>query len=599
MNNEQRSLPALARPDRSFQLQYRSAASERTCAALALLLDEDTGDEARFRAARRLARQGPNVLPALLEALNRRPEFTVPSWPWWPPQYEQCGRLLLHLSREARVRLDALLHHPTVSQPAGPVLWTSVIEAAVHVPREGYESLLRAGLQSPWRSASYAAAIALGNLAGLVTLTEESIMALRTCQCAGQALHLRLAASHALLRHNNSQGVAGLIALLDSSLPDEIRKAAAFVLASESSLRNIDAQHSSQLVQWAVCALRASDADVSLYAAQVLSGIAVPSMLPLLAPVLASDNAQVQIAALSALEEMAARKTLRAAIFQCALPAQVAALLRSDSAEVRRQAAYTLAAFGGGYAMAALGAALLNDDQHGRIAAIEGLRLLPGALRPQRRERITRWLLYVLCEAATSLSGGEVIGQEEAQVTALDSLAYLALQARRRGRRMALRAISEMVWRDGTAPHLLASGSAWVRQRAIEFLGLLDNIPPACLEQVVSILHGDEDSGVRACAAYMLGQMNERSAVPNLLLALRDPDEHVVQTALNTLARLASPNDPIVAYVLRELAASSGKRKRIGDQLARKALSCLASLLDKQMAPGYNTGKIGDDIHDE
>lgn len=561
MNNEQRSLPALAQPAVIHQQQNRPIACERTCAALALLLGEGTGAEARFRAARRLARQGPTVLPALLEALNRCPEFTAPSWPWWPPQYEQCGRLLLHLSREARVRLDALLHHPAVSQPAGPVLWTSVIEAAARVPRENYEPLLRAGLQSPWRSASYAAAIALGNLAGIVTLSEESIMALRMCQDAGQVLPLRLAASHALLRHDNSQGVAGLIALLDSSMPNKMGKAAAFVLASESPLRNIDAQHRSQLVQWAVCALRDNDAEVGLYAAQVLSGIAVPSMLPPLAPVLASENTQAQIAALSALEEMAARKTMRAAVYQCALPTQVTALLHSESAEVRRQAAYTLAALGGGYAMAALGTALLNDDQHGRIAAIEGLRLLPGALRQQRCERITRWLLHILREAAASLSGGEVIGQEEAQVTALDSLAYLALQARR-GRRLALRAISEMVWRDGTAPQLLASGSAWVRQRALEFLGMLDNIPPACLERIISILRSDEDSGVRACAAYMLGQMNEHSAIPNLLLALLDPDEHVAQTALNTLARLASPNDPIVAYVLRELSDSSGKQKR-------------------------------------
>lgn len=555
MNNDQRSLPALAQPEMILRQQNRPIASVRTCAALALLLGEDTGEEARFRAARRLARQGSAVLPALLETLSRCPEFTVPCWPWWPPQYEQCGRLLLHLSREARVRLDALLDHPAVSKPAGPVLWTSIIEAAARVPRAGYESLLRAGLQSPWRSARYAAAIALGDLVGIVALSEQTMMALRTCQCADQALPLRLAASHALLRHGDSQGVAGLIALLDSTVPNEIRKAAAFVLASESPLRNIDAPHRSQLMQWAVSALLDNDADVGLYAARILGGIAVPSMLPLLAPVLASAlsstmnrEATAQIAVLSALEEMAARKTLRVAVYQSVLPAQVAMLLRSDCAEVRRQAAYTLAAFGGGYAMAALGTALLNDGQRGRIEAIEGLRLLPGALRPQRRERITRWLLHALCEAA-------VLGQKETQVTAIDSLAYLAWQARRRGRHAALHALSEMVWRDGTASHLLASGSAWVRQRALEFLGMLDNMPPACLMRIISILHDDKDGGVRACAAYMLGQMNERRAIPDLLLALLDPDEHVARTALNTLSRLASPNDSIVAYVLRELTA--------------------------------------------
>jgi HEAT repeat protein len=565
MNNEQRSLQALAAPAPAPQ-HSRPIARERTCAALALLLGDETSDQARFQAARRLARQGLTVLSMLLEALNRCPEFTGPAWPSWPPQYEQCGRLLLHLSRIARMRLDALLHHPAVSQPAGPVLWTCIIEAAARSPRDDYESLLRAGLQSSWRSARYAAAIALGNLVGIIALSEETITTLRACQCAEQELPLRLAASYALLRHGDSQGIAGLIALLDSSMPNEIRKATAFVLASESPLRNIDAWHRSQLLRWAVAALQDRDANMSLYAADILAGIAVPSTLPLLCSALASGSsptmnrgatnrgATAQIAVLSALEGMAAQKTLRQAVYQCDLPAHIVALLHSESTEVRRQAAYTLAALGGTYALAALGTALLNDDQRGRIEAIEGLRLLPNALCPQRRERITRWLLYVLGEAAASLSGGEVIGQEEAQVTALDSLAYIVWQARRRGRSAALHALSETVWRDGMALQLLASGSAWVRQRAIEFLGMLDEMPSACLGQIISILHNDGDSGVRACAAYMLGQMNERRAIPDLLLALLDPDEHVAQTALNTLGNLASPDDHIVAYVLRELA---------------------------------------------
>jgi len=568
MKNEQQSLQALTRSDVARQQRYCSCTGERTRAALALLLGDDTGVEARFQAARRLARQGAALLPLLLETLNRCPEFTVPSWPWWPPQYEQCGRLLLQFSRAAQMPLDALLHHPDVSQPAGPVLWTSIIEAAARVPRDGYESLLGAGLQAPWSSTRYAAAVALGDLSGIAPLSERTIVALRACQCAEFALPLRLAASHALLRHGDSQGLAGLMALLDASMPDGMRKAAAFVLASESPLRAIEARQRTQLLQWAVTTLQDRDADISLYAADILGGIAAPSTLPLLCPILASDNAQAQIAALSVLEGMATRKTLRLAVYQCALLAQVVRLLRSDIPEVRRQAAYTLAAFGGAYATAALGTTLLNDDQSGRIEAIEGLRLLPGALRPQRRERIARWLLHILREAAAG-------AQEEAQVTALDSLAYLALQARRHGRHAACRALSETTWGDGTAQQLLMSGSAWVRQRAIEFLGMLDNMPSACLSQIIAILHDDDDSGVRACAAYIFGQMNERRAIPDLLLALLDPDENVAKTALNTLGRLASPNDHIVVYVLRELAASFGKKKRAADQIARTARAIL------------------------
>ena len=575
MKNEQPSLQALTRSDIVHQQRYRVSTRERTRAALVLLLGDDTGIEARFQAARRLARQGPTVLPTLLDTLDRCPEFSVPSWPWWPTQYEQCGRLLLQLSRAAQTPLDLLLQHPVVSQPAGPVLWTSLIEAAARAPRDGYESLLRAGLQAPWRSTCYAAAVALGDLAGIAPLSARTIAALRACQFAEFAFPLRLAASHALLRHSDSYGLTGLIALLDASIPDEMRKAAAFVLASESPLRAIDARQRSQLLQWAVTALQDRDADIGLYAADILGGIAALSTLPLLYPILTSSNAQAQIAALSALEGIATQKALRLAVYQCALPAQIVKLLRSDIPEVRRQAAYTLAAFGGAYATAALGTTLLNDDQCGRIEAIEGIRLLHGALRPQRRKQIARWLLHILREAATSLSGGEVIGQEEAQVMALDSLAYLALQARRRGRHAASRALSETTWNDGTAQQLLTSASAWVRQRAIEFLGMLDDMPSTCLAQIIAILHNDDDSGVRACATYILGQMNERRAIPDLILALLDPDENVAETALNTLGRLASPDDYSVVYVLRELAASFGKKKRAGDQLARTARAVL------------------------
>ena len=568
MKNEQLPLQIQAQPDTARHQRYRPNTQERAFAALALLLGNDTGAEARFQAARRLARQGPALLPMLLETLNRCPEFTSPSWPWWPPQYEPCGWLLLHLSRAAQARLDMLLHHPVVSQPAGLVLWTSVIEAAARAPRDGYESLLRAGLQSPWHNTRYAAAIALGNLAGIVALADTSITALRACLHEDHALPLRLAAAHALLRHGDNQGLAGLIALLDASMPDEMRKAAAFVLASESPLRALDALQRSQLLQWALTALEDRDADIGLYAADILSGIAALSTLPLLRPVLASSDPQAQIATLSALEGIAGQKAMRFAVYQCALPAQIVTLLRSAFPEVRRQAAYTLAALGGTYAMAALGTTLLNDDQRGRIEAIEGLRLLPDALRPQRRERIARWLLCVLREAAAE-------AQEEAQVTALDSLAYLAWQARRRGRQAASRALAEITWRDGTAQQLLASSSAWVRQRAIEFLGMLDNAPLDCLMQIIAILHSDDDSGVRACAAYMLGQMDERQAIPDLILALLDPDVNVAETALNTLGRLASPDDSIVAYILRELAASFGKKKRAGDQLAQAARAVL------------------------
>src|SRR5579884_2097887 len=89
-------------------------------AALALLMGSETEYHVRARAARRLARQGPAILPILLTTLNTYPEITTPAWPWWPPQYEQCSHLLAHLGQEAHIKLIDMLEMPTVEQPIGP-----------------------------------------------------------------------------------------------------------------------------------------------------------------------------------------------------------------------------------------------------------------------------------------------------------------------------------------------------------------------------------------------------------------------------------------------------------------------------------------------
>src|SRR5690348_6536601 len=78
---------------------------EQILAAIILLLGPDTDYAKRLRASQRLARAGTDVLPLLLHALHNHPEIVTPVWPWWPPQYEQLGRLLIHLSQSARLSL--------------------------------------------------------------------------------------------------------------------------------------------------------------------------------------------------------------------------------------------------------------------------------------------------------------------------------------------------------------------------------------------------------------------------------------------------------------------------------------------------------------
>ena len=536
---------------------------ESMLAALALMLGPETNYATRVRAARRLARQGPVLLPLLLRTLNTYPEITSPPWPWWPPQYEHIARLLSYLSQSVQLPISALLEHPALTQPRGPVLWTSVIEAAGLSPYPGYEFLLCEGLRAPWKTVRYAAAMALAKLAGKESLQETTLAVLRARQSEEEELPVQLATSCALLRNGESSGLETLMGLLPADVPEEARKGAVFVLATESPAL-ISSLQRERLTQLLLLTLQDQNTEIATHAIRALRDVASPSTLPALCSLLASPRASVQIAALATLEEVASRKAMRRTIQHYKLPAQVIPFLRTKTSEVRRQACFTLAAFGGAYAAAVLGTILLEQEHQAYIEAIEALRLLPSVLRNPTRTNVVRWFLSVLHQP-----------QEEAQITALESLSYLLWQAKRHRRKKALHEISQEIVREGTAMQLLASPKAWVRQRAIELLSMLDSQPELLRSRLVSLLHFDNDSEVRACIAYILGQIAARWAIPALLQALLDPDEQVNEVALHSLGLVASLNDPIVVYVLKELAWYGGTGETSGYCLGQRAQTLL------------------------
>ena len=113
------------------------------------------------------------------------------------------------------------------------MLWTSIIEAAGLLPHAGYETLLSKGLTAPWKTTRYAAAMALANLGGKGSLLDTTVEALRACQHEEEHIFIRLAASYALLRCMDTNSVEVLMKLIDSDAPEEARKAATFILATE------------------------------------------------------------------------------------------------------------------------------------------------------------------------------------------------------------------------------------------------------------------------------------------------------------------------------------------------------------------------------
>jgi len=131
---------------------------------------------------------------------------------------------------------------------------------------------------------------------------------------------------------------------------------------------------------------------------------------------------------------------------------------------------------------------------------------------------------------------------------------------------------------EGTVIYLLNSNSAWVRQRAIELLGMLGDYliaVPNLHHRLLYLLHEDSDSGVRACIAYVCGQLGGRWAIPALLQSLLDVDEHVARTALTALSTIATEDDAIVLYVIKELTLLSHVHSSIPHPLAEAGRTVL------------------------
>lgn len=515
-------------------------------AALALLLGPETKYPIRVRATRRLAKQATAaILPLVLTTLSNYPDIITPAWPCWPPQYEHTGQLLLHFSQQEGISLFDLLHHPTLDTSAGPVLWISIIEAANLSPLIDNEDIFCQGFLTPWTSVHYAAAMALATRARNNVLHPATIDILKHQQKIQEISPIQLTVAYALLNSGDVMGFEGLSAYLHDGIPQEIRKAATFIFATEHPLK-IPLLQQERLTTQLLHLLGDSDVEIVQHAAHTISIIALPDTLPRLYAELDNARVDVKITILTILEEIARHnKMLRHHIRQHILIMRLLPLLQSSQPDLRRQVCYTLAACGGEYVAAVLGTIVMNHEHPGQGEAIECLRFFHGVLRAPLRGNITRWLRSIL-----------VTNQEDLQVTALDSLAQILWQARNSGRQQIWQELGQEIFEEGTPLQLLQAQSPLLRQRTLELLATLGNFlttvhdlhPLYC-----QLLLEDNDSGVRACAAYVCGQTEARWAIPTLLQALFDKDENVAHTALNALACLTTFNDSIVVYVLTEL----------------------------------------------
>ncbi|GCF07686.1 HEAT repeat domain-containing protein [Dictyobacter arantiisoli] len=537
-------------------------------AALAMLLGPETEYQARIRATRRLAKQGPTILPLVLATLSHYPEITTPAWPWWPPQYEHTSRLLLQLSQHAHINLEEMLQHPGLEDVPGPVLWTSLMEAAGQSPHIDHEQLLCRGLHTAWTSVRYAAAMALATRARTTQLHPTTIEVMKHHQEAHETFPVRLTCAYGLLQSNDYESLQTLLACLQNDIPTEVRKAAIFILASELPLQ-LTSEQQQQLSLDFLPLLYDEDPEIAQHAAHALSKIAQPELLATLYSCLENANEAVQLIVLTVLEEITHyNKKLRHRMRQHKLIMRILPLLHSTNPDLRRQACYTLASCGGEYGAAVLGTIVMNKDHPGQGEAVECLRFFHGVLRTPFRSNVTRWLLCVLTSQ-----------QEEIQVTALDSLTHLLWQAHHSGKQQAWQEIRQEIIGLGKPPQLLQQAqNPLLQQRVLELLAALGDYLVTANEihwLCQQLLLNASDSGVRACAAYVCGQTKSRWAIPALLQALSDPDEHVAHTALQALTTIATPGDCIVVYALHELTRLQGEENQAASHLARAARTAL------------------------
>lgn len=528
-------------PGKTSSLQQLQ--QEQILAAIVLLLGSDTDYAKRQRASQRLARVGTDILPLLLHTLHTHPPIATPAWPWWPPQYEQIGRLLIQLSQSAHLSLEELLYAPYLTPPPGPVLWTSIMEAMGQLPHIEYEPLLQAGLEAPWWTVRYAAATAIANRAVHISLCPETREALYRCQHNDPNTHVRLVASCALLRCADSSGLEVLTTVLQTSASSEIRRAALFILATELPVP-MELARKHLLTDLLLRVLQDEDQQIALYAARALRSVATTSILSELDRLLDDERPQTRLAVLIALEELAGRKTLRYEIQRHRLPRHIATLLFQLEAEIRRQACYTLATVGGEYAVAMLGICTLNDTHPAHLEAIEALRLLPDIQRPALLLQVIHWLEHALAQPINQV-----------QVCTLDSLSSLIWQAHAHHKPTSLNTILQELQQSGSLFQLLASANPWIRLRTVELLSLSNTQLTGQGATLLEMLHHDVDRNVRACIARVLGQTMSLWAIPDLILTLLDPDEQVAENALHALTALSPPDNALIQSAILEIAA--------------------------------------------
>jgi HEAT repeat protein len=279
-------------------------------------------------------------------------------------------------------------------------------------------------------------------------------------------------------------------------------------------------------------ALRDPKGSVQAVAARALAKIGDPSAIPALVQALEDGSDSVRSVLVRCLADFGERAP-RAVILN---------LLRDDSGTVREAAAVAVRQLGGREAVDALVAALSDPEPNVRHEVVKQLgQMKDGSAVPALVECLRR---------DTYLP---------ARLSAAGSLAKIK-------DRSAVPSLAEAAQDD----------SEWLRGAAFDALAEIGG--PETVKALLAVLAAPENRGsTRARAAYDLGRLADRSAVPGLLRGLRDEDAAVRRYAAEALAAIgdAAAVPALIAALQDEdkhvRAGAAGALETIGTPEAKAA----------------------------
>lgn len=219
--------------------------------------------------------------------------------------------------------------------------------------------------------------------------------------------------------------------------------------------------------------------------------------------------------------------------------ARLAAQLRSNDEEERREAAMGLSSIKNDQALTALTNALTDNSPRVRAAVVDALSergsdsvalLLVARLAEDKEQFVRKAAAYALAKFRSSERTAALIKALNDKDVEVRGAAAVSL--------------GDHADTNAVAPlsDALADKMPFVRAQAARALGVNGSAAAQAVSRLISLLTSDPDGEVKRRAAVALGRIGDRSALPALERARRDKDPYLAESASDALKQIRRDN---------------------------------------------------------